>query len=98
MNQLANILECGMLIAFGLAWPANIRNSLKVKSSISKSVHFLIIVIVGYLFGLGAKIAAGAVNYVAFFYLLNLLMVSFDLYLYYYYRRLDRLKKMAKTP
>ncbi|MDR1657088.1 MAG: hypothetical protein LBT47_05975 [Deltaproteobacteria bacterium] len=89
MSQLANILECGMLISFGLAWPANIRNSLKIKTARGRSVHFLIIVIIGYLFGLGAKIAASNVNYVALFYLINLLMVSFDLSLYYHYRRLD---------
>jgi hypothetical protein len=91
MSELANVLECGMLISFGLAWPANIRNSLKIKSSKTRSVQFLLIIIVGYLFGLGAKFAAGALNYVALFYLINLLMVSFDVYLYFHYRRLDRL-------
>jgi hypothetical protein len=96
MTELANILESAMLVSFGAAWPANIRNSLKVKSSKGRSVHFLYIIIIGYIFGIGAKIALSVYNYVTFFYLLNLLMVSFDLFLYFRFQRLDRLKA-AKT-
>jgi hypothetical protein len=81
-----------MLVSFGVAWPANIRNSLRVKSSKGRSLQFLIIIIVGYVFGLGAKVAAGTINYVALFYLINLLMVSFDAGLYFHYRRRDLIK------
>jgi hypothetical protein len=88
-------MESGMLIAFGLAWPANIRNSLKIKSSRGRSLQFLIIIIIGYLFGLGAKLAADKLNYVFFFYLINLIMVTTDLGLYFYYRRQDRLKGLS---
>jgi hypothetical protein len=92
MPQLANILECGMLVTFGLAWPTNIRNSLRVKSSRYRNVHFLIIVIIGYLFGLAAKVANGQLNYVAIFYLANISMVMFDVLLWFHYRKLDQQK------
>jgi hypothetical protein len=81
-----------MLVAFGLAWPANILNSLRVKSSRGRSPAFLIIVNIGYVFGLSSKIVGDSVNYVAFFYILNMAMVSFDTFLYCRYRAKDRLE------
>jgi hypothetical protein len=80
-----------MLVTFGLAWPANIMNSLRVKSSRGRTPVFLFIVNLGYVFGLTAKIVGGTVNYVAIFYLINMAMVSFDTYLYFRYRAWDRL-------
>ncbi|MDR1051970.1 MAG: hypothetical protein LBP95_13070 [Deltaproteobacteria bacterium] len=91
MHSLANILESLMLVSFGLAWPANIMNTLRVKSSRSRTPVFLIIVETGYVFGLSAKFASGNVNYVAFFYVLNMAMVGFDLFLYYRYLAKDKL-------
>jgi hypothetical protein len=91
MQSLANILESLMLVTFGLAWPANILNSLKVKSSRSRSPIFLIIVAIGYVFGLSAKFVSHQINYVVFFYLLNICMVSFDLFLYFHYLSKDKL-------
>jgi hypothetical protein len=81
-----------MLVSFGLAWPANILNSLRVKSSRGRTPVFLIIVIIGYAFGLLAKVVSNTVNYVAIFYLINMAMVSFDTYLYFRYRAMDKLK------
>ncbi|MDR1656627.1 MAG: hypothetical protein LBT47_03585 [Deltaproteobacteria bacterium] len=93
MVGIANIFESAMMVTFGLAWPANILNSLRVKSSRGRTPVFLIIIIVGYLMGLTAKfISPNGLNYVAVFYLINLGMVSFDLFLYYRYRALDRRK------
>jgi hypothetical protein len=83
-----------MLVTFGLAWPANILNSLRVKSSRSRSPVFLFIVNIGYVFGLMAKVVGNNLNYVAIFYLINMAMVSFDTYLYYRYRAKDRLNDL----
>ncbi|MDR0354322.1 MAG: hypothetical protein LBJ64_01090 [Deltaproteobacteria bacterium] len=95
MPQLANILESCMLVAFGFAWPANILNTLRVKSSRGRSPAFLIIVLSGYCFGLSAKIVQGSLNYVAVFYVVNMLMVSADLFLYCHYRKKDRLRDLG---
>ncbi|MDR2455175.1 MAG: hypothetical protein LBE49_01080, partial [Deltaproteobacteria bacterium] len=91
MSEMANILESAMMVTFGLAWPANILNSLRVKSSRGRTPVFLIIIIIGYMLGLTSKFfAPQGLNYVALFYSINLVMVSVDLSLYFRYRALDR--------
>ncbi|MDR2301507.1 MAG: hypothetical protein LBF38_05645 [Deltaproteobacteria bacterium] len=92
MINYGNILESCMLVAFGLAWPANIINSLRVKSSRARTPVFLFIVNTGYVFGVLAKIVSHNVNYVVIFYLINMAMVSFDTYLYFRYRAQDKIK------
>ena len=88
--MIADILESAMLIAFGLAWPANIMKTLRTKATTGKSLPFLIMVIVGYAFGLTAKFLRGDFNFVILFYTLNLLLISSDACLYLYYRRQER--------
>ena len=88
--SLASLLESGMLLAFGFAWPANILKSLRCRTAQGKSISFLVIVLVGYLFGIAAKLVSGTITYVLFFYILNTVMVSFDVVLYFRNRRLDR--------
>lgn len=79
-----------MLVSFGLAWPANIITSLRSRTARGRSLSFLLIVLVGYACGIGAKLAAGAINYVLFFYIINMLMVGFDTLLYFRNRKLDK--------
>jgi hypothetical protein len=92
MINYANIFESLMLITFGLAWPVNILNTLRVKSSRGRTPVFLFIVNVGYACGIAAKIVGHNVNYVVIFYLINMAMVSFDTFLYFRYRALDKFK------
>jgi hypothetical protein len=94
--MLADVLECAMLVAFGFAWPANILKTLKNKSTVGKSLSFLHIVLVGYVLGLSAKLVRGSINYVAVFYMINLLFVLADTLLYYHYRRLERAVRPGK--
>jgi len=83
----ADLLETAMLVAFGFAWPANILKTLSNRSTAGKSLAFLLIVLAGYVFGLAAKFIRGHLNYVAFFYALNLVLVLADTILYFHYRR-----------
>jgi hypothetical protein len=92
-NSLAKIFESLMLVAFGCAWPANILNTWRRKSSIGKSLAFLIIILCGYIFGITAKIVKGDINYVVFFYLLNFVLVASDLFLFFWFRRKENLEK-----
>jgi hypothetical protein len=88
MEQLGHILEIAMIIAFGFSWPNNIITTLRNKSSKGKSVVFLILIDFGYVCGIVGKILSGNVIwYVMFFYVLNFIMVSIDMTLYFYYRR-----------
>ncbi len=77
-----SIFEIGMLLCFGFAWPTNIYKSLKSKSIEGKSVMFLYVVFIGYLFGIAHKIIFNP-DLVIIFYAINAVMVLVDLGLYY---------------
>ena len=76
-----SIFEMLMLLCFGAAWPFSIYKSYKSKSVAGKSPYFLLILILGYIFGILNKIFF---NYdvVIYLYLLNLIMVTADFILY----------------
>lgn len=83
------LLETGMLIAFGFAWPINLYNSIKAKSAKGKSLFFLLVILLGYVFGISAKIIGNQITYVLIFYLLNFAMVSTDVLLYFRNKNYD---------
>ena len=91
------LLETIMMILFGLSWPMNIIRSVRSRTAKGKSIWFLFFIILGYLAGIAAKITAGNITSVLFFYVLNILMVSTDVILYFRNRRLDRLADEAKA-
>ncbi len=78
--------EIGMLVCFGLSWPTTIAKSLRTKNVSGKSPAFMIIVDMGYLCGILHKIYYNY-DWVVWLYVLNLAMVSFDLFLYFKYSR-----------
>ena len=77
-----DIFEIGMLVCFGFAWPTSIYKSIKSKSNEGKSIVFLYVVILGYLFGISHKIARD-LDFVIILYGINALMVFTDLMFYY---------------
>lgn len=87
MEQIGQILEIAMIFAFGLSWPNNIITTLRNKSAKGKSLLFLILIDLGYVCGILGKILSdNIVWYVMFFYVLNFVMVSTDMVLYFYYK------------
>ena len=54
--DLAVLFESLMLIIFGCSWPANIYKSLTSKTTLGKSLVFEVLVVIGYLCGITAKI------------------------------------------
>lgn len=76
-----SIFEMLMLLCFGAAWPFSIYKSYKSKSVAGKSPIFLVILILGYVFGILHKILY-AYDVVVYLYALNLIMVSTDFLLY----------------
>lgn len=94
MQQIGQILEIAMIVAFGFSWPQNILTSLKNKSTKGKSLAFLVLIDTGYVCGILGKLLSGnIVWYVLFFYVLNFIMVSADLCLYFYYRSKEKVAK-----
>lgn len=87
---MAEILETIMLIAFGLSWPINVYKNFKARTAKSMSLWFIVLIIFGYLAGIAAKVISHRVNYVLAVYLLNLVMVSANLIIYFINRRYDR--------
>ena len=92
------ILEIIMILCFGASWPFNVAKSYRARTAKGKSLLFLILIEVGYIAGIAAKLANpvymaafGEKWYVLFFYVLNFTMVGVDVILYCRNRRLDKL-------
>lgn len=93
--------EAAMMIAFGCSWPLNIVKSLQSRTAKGKSVQFEIIVVLGYMVGLVGKIVSwqrtGVLAYSVWFYILNMVMVSIDIVLYFRNSALDRAREQNAT-
>ncbi len=88
-----SFFEIIMLICFGAAWPFSIYRSWVSCSTKGKSLLFMIIVMCGYLAGIFHKFSYHY-DVVIFLYVLNFLMVGFDVILYL---RNLRYEKMNST-
>jgi len=80
-----SVFEAIMLVCFGLSWPISIAKSLRTKIVTGKSPLFMIILIIGYTSGLIHKLLF-SFDWITFLYILNLILVSIDLSLYYKYK------------
>ena len=92
---MAELLESTMLICFGLSWPMNLAKNIKAKSARNMSLQFILLIIIGYIAGISAKIYNHRFNYVLVVYLLNLVVVSANVIVYFINRRYDRQAKEA---
>src|SRR5690554_3953863 len=93
--QLSELLETLMVVSFGISWPMSILKSWTSRTAKGKSLFFLAMILFGYGCGVGAKLTGGQITYVLFFYVLNFVMVSTDMVLYFRNRRLDRMAASA---
>lgn len=84
MNADFSIWEILMLLCFAFSWPISILRALRTKIVIGKSPVFMIIIIIGYVFGIVHKVLH---NYdlVTYLYLMNLIIVATDLSIYFRY-------------
>ena len=78
-----HLLEAGMLFCFGFAWPFNIYKSYKTRDNTGKSLLFLFVIWMGYLLGILYKALSPNPDFVLWLYILNIIMVSIDIALYY---------------
>ena len=90
---MAKILETVMLICFGISWPINLIKNVKARSAKGMSLMFIVMIIIGYIAGITAKIVGNQINYVLIAYVVNLLMVSANLVVYCINKRIDEGKK-----
>jgi hypothetical protein len=82
-----SIYEIIMLVCFGAAWPFSIYKSYKARKNTGKSIVFLFVVVLGYIAGILNKLIY-SYDAVIYLYMLNTLMVSTDIVLYYRNQRL----------
>lgn len=94
---MAELLESTMLICFGLSWPMNLAKNIKAKSARNMSLQFILLIIIGYIAGISAKIYNHRFNYVLVVYLLNLIVVSANVVVFFINRRYDRQTKEANA-
>jgi hypothetical protein len=83
-----SIFEVIMLVCFGAAWPLSIYKSYKSRKNSGKSVAFLFIIILGYISGIIHKLLY-SFDLVIYLYLLNSIMVSIDIALYFRNKKLQ---------
>ncbi len=94
---MAELLESTMLVCFGLSWPMNLSKNIKAKSAKTMSLQFILLIIAGYIAGICAKFYNHKFNYVLVVYLLNLVVVSANLVVYFINLHYDRQAQKAGT-
>lgn len=92
---MSEMLETVMLICFGLSWPISLVKNIKTGSAKGMSLPFTMLIIVGYVAGISAKLCAGIYTYVLAAYLWNLLLVGLNLAVFFINKRKD--KKSVRT-
>lgn len=91
---MSEIMETIMLICFGCSWPLSLMKNIKAKSSKGMSLSFTLMIITGYIAGITAKIVDGNYSFVLAAYVINLLMVSANVVIYFYNKNLDERRKV----
>ncbi len=91
-----SIFEAFMLICFGAAWPLNIYKSWITRSTVGKSLPFILVIFAGYISGVTHKILYSR-DIVLGLYIINLLMVFIDILLYFRNMQLDKNRKKEKS-
>lgn len=86
---MSELLEAAMLICFGCSWPLSVYKNYKAKTAKNMSLWFILLIITGYVAGITAKIITGHVNYVLAVYILNLVVVSANLVVYFINKSYD---------
>ena len=81
-----SILEVLMIVCFGVAWPINLYNSARNRSTKGKNLLFMSFIVLAYIFGILNKLFV-SVDGAVYFYLLNELMVVADFILYFVNRK-----------
>lgn len=84
-----SFLELAMIVCFGISWPISILKSYRSGSTKGKSLAFMMIIWLGYVAGILHKLFF-SLDLIIIAYGLNLLMVTFDILLYFRNRRKER--------
>lgn len=103
MGTFAGIMEMMMVVCFGISWPLNIVKAWKARTAKGTSLLFYSFIWIGYIFAMAGKIALIRSNapapwyetvhwYVMLFYVINILMVTAGIAIYFRNRIIDNSK------
>ena len=87
---MGSILETIMLVCFGFSWPLNVIKAYKARTAKGTSLPFILLIILGYISGISAKLISGQNNYVLIAYIINLAIVSLNVIVYFRNTALDK--------
>ena len=91
------LFEFLMLFCFGFSWPFAIAKSLKSRSTRGKSLMFMLLIELGYVFGIVHKVLNNF-NWVTWVYVALFFIVAFDVFLYWRNRRFEKASEAAARP
>lgn len=91
-----SIFEAVMLLCFGAAWTFSIFRSWKSGKTTGKSILFLFIVLAGYISGIVNKLI-NSYDIVLFLYVLNSLLVTTDIILWFRNRAFENKERKGKA-
>ena len=81
--KMESILETLMLVCFGISWPLNVIKAYRARTAKGMSLPFILMIMLGYVAGITAKVLSGQTNYVLAAYILNLAIVSLNMIVYF---------------
>ena len=87
---MTELLETIMLICFGCSWPLSVVKNYKARTAKNMSLQFSLLITIGYIAGIAAKICAGNFGFVLAVYFINLAMVLLNIAIYFRNRNLDK--------
>ena len=92
---IVEFMEALMVICFGISWPLNIVKAWKARTAQGTSLLFYVFIWVGYIFALIGKFVGimyldRSFTYPIVFYVLNVLMVTGGIVIYFRNKILDR--------
>ena len=105
LEMLIDLFEALTIFCFGLSWPISIRKSIISRTAKGKSLFFEVFLLVGYAVGIARKciqlFALGSSGFLFFlsffFYVVNFIVISIDVALYFRNARLDRERDNGDT-
>ena len=95
---MGSMFETIMLICFGLSWPLNVIKAYKARTTKGTSLPFILLIIFGYVSGITAKLVTDQINYVLAVYLINLVIVSLNVIVYFRSKALDKNAALTGNP
>ena len=94
---MAEILETIMLVCFGFSWPMSVIKNYRARSAKGMSLSFIVLITMGYITGIMAKLVSHNYSFVLIVYVINLIMVSSNLVIYARNLRLDRRREAEQV-